>query len=184
MSRFVVMFLVFVGVCLGQQSAGASGHDTSVCEKCNPCEDTLYKSLKQEVPMSLTDEDKKFIKIKREQCDAYRAKSDSVKNSLKEREYQVKLDHQLHLYTPDHTPILIDSTGVFWGKYQHLLEKTTSAPYDTRKLFGTLTIIGGVVVGVSTIIWVSSPTSSGAGYAMAIALPVTLIVAGIGLMCK
>lgn len=182
MSRFVVTFLVCVSVCLGQQSPGASGHDTTVCEKCNPCEDTLLKALKHDVPISLTDEDKTFIKIRDRQCNEYMPKHVTPR----EQDYQAKIAHQLYLYTPDHTVIMVDSTGIFWGAYQRPLKSYHTAhtsEYSTGRVFGTITIVGGVVVGVCGIISISNP-SPGLAYTIDIALPITLIATGIGLLCK
>jgi hypothetical protein len=62
-----------------------------------------------------------------------------------------------------------------------LSQNDTQSPHKNNKiLFGSITITGGILIGICEIISIEHP-SNGLGYTIAITLPITLISAGIGI---
>jgi hypothetical protein len=61
--------------------------------------------------------------------------------------------------------------------------KTIHKETSNKTLFASITIAGGLLIGICKIINIENP-SNGLGYTISIALPITLISAGIGIYHK
>lgn len=92
--------------------------DTTVCGNCNPCEDTLFLTLKLDIPMALSDDDKNYIKARTRQCSEYNAKLDAHKDSTKSQVRDTGEWKYISIYMDWHaigsTPNM-DSRGMMLG---------------------------------------------------------------------